>query len=346
MQRPPLTAGECAWLGRQLAAAVGGMHQGGLVHGDVAPGNILIRADAIVLLDCLAVVREDERGTPGFRAPERMAGDLCEASDVYSIGAVLRWAARDADVEAVRKVTRLMVDPDPERRPAAAEIPEHLGQLGASTAIAPLGDANVATALRSTARLRTERTTAGRWWRARAWAIRGGSVTAAIAAVAAVAVWWGADTSQSASAREPVAAPRVLAGKPAWSDTSAGAATARQAATVLTQTRFQALDAGDGPLLRTTVSGDDETAVAVRELADRLDAGEVTFSGLQGQVLNATVIESAPQAATVAVSYETTAHSVTVGELAQHVAATAETVVLDLELSSRGWTVVRVLPRP
>ncbi|TFH13736.1 MAG: serine/threonine protein kinase, partial [Acidimicrobiales bacterium] len=69
-------------------------HQPAIVHGDVKPENVIVTGDGrAVLVDFGAAMRVgDERerlGTPGFSAPEVLAGEaLSPAADVYSLAAL------------------------------------------------------------------------------------------------------------------------------------------------------------------------------------------------------------------------------------------------------------------
>jgi hypothetical protein len=76
--RGPLSAGEVVALTVPLAGALETLHTAGLVHGDVSPGNIVVRPDGRpVLIDLLGAVdpgRGGPRGTPGFAAPEVTSG--------------------------------------------------------------------------------------------------------------------------------------------------------------------------------------------------------------------------------------------------------------------------------
>ncbi len=83
----------------QLAQAVQALHDAGLLHLDIKPGNILVdRSGRVVLLD-FGLVRElrvDEGlrdhvlGTPAYMAPEQAAGGIAgPAADWYAVGGVL-----------------------------------------------------------------------------------------------------------------------------------------------------------------------------------------------------------------------------------------------------------------
>ena len=129
---------------RQLVGEVGGAlaaaHGVGVVHGDVAPANVLCRADgSFVLCDFgVAVLGGAADGpapcTPSFAAPERRAGGPpTPAADVYGL-AVLAWFALTGVLPppspgppqgVPRRLGRALVralDRDPRRRPTAAAM--------------------------------------------------------------------------------------------------------------------------------------------------------------------------------------------------------------------------------
>ncbi|GAA1847407.1 serine/threonine-protein kinase [Asanoa iriomotensis] len=85
----------CAEIGSALAAA----HDRGVVHRDVAPGNVLLTATGAKVVDfgISGVVGEQEvgpdgslLGTPAYIAPERLVGgQVSAAADVYGLGLLL-----------------------------------------------------------------------------------------------------------------------------------------------------------------------------------------------------------------------------------------------------------------
>jgi len=109
VSRSPLDLGEAAWLLSASARGLAHLHSHGVVHGDVSPANILISADrGPVLLDLAADVAV-ERGTEGFRAPEREAGAAAGApGDVWSLAATVLWMlSRDGRARAARGRPRM-----------------------------------------------------------------------------------------------------------------------------------------------------------------------------------------------------------------------------------------------
>ena len=88
----PTAVGVCA----QVAAALAAAHQFGVVHRDVTPGNIMLSADGVKLIDFGVAAATGDRndgvvfGTPAYLAPERTSGGLAQpATDIYGLGMVL-----------------------------------------------------------------------------------------------------------------------------------------------------------------------------------------------------------------------------------------------------------------
>ncbi|GAA4669665.1 serine/threonine-protein kinase [Streptomyces youssoufiensis] len=98
--RTPISPGEAASIGAQIADALEELHAGGVVHCDVKPGNIVLGDDGAAKLTDLDAAyrlpgfatRTPNRGiayTPDYAAPEVVQGMPVPASDVFSLGATL-----------------------------------------------------------------------------------------------------------------------------------------------------------------------------------------------------------------------------------------------------------------
>jgi serine/threonine protein kinase len=86
---------------RQMAAALGALHEVGVLHRDVKPGNLLLRQDGSVAFIDFGLARQLRLesditgagaifGTPHYMSPEQGHGaPLDERSDLYSLGVVL-----------------------------------------------------------------------------------------------------------------------------------------------------------------------------------------------------------------------------------------------------------------
>lgn len=99
----PLGAGRTLVWGRQLASALGAIHEAGFVYRDLNPVNVIVGKDGTLRLVDFELAREpgsigERAGTPGYCSPEQMSGAPASVTDdVYGLGAVLHLLARGAD---------------------------------------------------------------------------------------------------------------------------------------------------------------------------------------------------------------------------------------------------------
>lgn len=151
LQRAPGDLQACV---SQLVHALAAVHARGLVHGDVAPQNVLVEpAGRLVLLDCglssRARSRATPRGTLDYLAPEVLEGHLGPEADFYALGLLLcraltgelpsaapktlafsEWLSSHGQAEWPRALSELCVEllnPDPVQRVDEAKVLARLG---------------------------------------------------------------------------------------------------------------------------------------------------------------------------------------------------------------------------
>ncbi|MDC0669499.1 sigma 54-interacting transcriptional regulator [Nannocystis radixulma] len=113
LQAGPAPAAEALAEAIAVAHALRAIHEAGTHHGDVSPGNVLAGEGGVVLTDfgqvgCLGC------GTPGFLAPEALAGGGGPAADVFALGCLLcfrlfgaaPWSRPEVLVDALRRGER------------------------------------------------------------------------------------------------------------------------------------------------------------------------------------------------------------------------------------------------
>lgn len=162
---------DAARIGEQLAKALAAMHDKGIVHRDIKPGNVLVAEDGTAKLTDLGIARwADETrtetgligGTPAYLAPEVADGhDGTRASDVFSLGATLfaaveggsPWGdSENTPLRQLRRAASFQLEPPrkagvltpvltemlrekPAARPSAREAVHLLGEAGGETTV-------------------------------------------------------------------------------------------------------------------------------------------------------------------------------------------------------------------
>lgn len=172
----PLTGRALRTLALGLVEALRDIHRAGVVHRDLKPSNVLMAEDGPRVIDfgiSRAADNEDLTvtgrliGTPPFMSPEQFAAprDVTAASDVFSLGSVLVYAATgnrpfdggspyltgyqvmheqphlDGVAEPLRSIAERCLAKDPADRPQLAELHGVLQQLptGGAPALPDLG---------------------------------------------------------------------------------------------------------------------------------------------------------------------------------------------------------------
>lgn len=149
-------------LGAGLVEALEAIHGTGLIHRDLKPSNVLIAGDGPRVIDFGISIASEASvltqtgmviGTPGFMSPEQVTGKVVgPASDVFSLGAVLAFAAtgdgpfgsgsphavnfravyEEPDLRGLPPGTEFVgrcLDKDPVRRPTVPELLAQFAQM-------------------------------------------------------------------------------------------------------------------------------------------------------------------------------------------------------------------------
>jgi eukaryotic-like serine/threonine-protein kinase len=134
----PLPLSSVLTLAAGLAEGLGAIHAGGMVHRDLKPSNVLLASDGPRIID-FGISRAADAtaltqanffvGSPGYMSPEQALGDeVGPASDIFSLGAVLTFAAVGEGPFGIGTVTALMYRVAHDR-PATKRLPGQLRPL-------------------------------------------------------------------------------------------------------------------------------------------------------------------------------------------------------------------------
>ncbi|GGY91985.1 hypothetical protein GCM10010300_40240 [Streptomyces olivaceoviridis] len=138
LRRGPLPAEEAARIGLAVLGALRAAHAVGIVHRDLKPANVLLEAGTgrVVLTDFGIGDGHAEDAPAGFVAPERAAGPGAgPASDLWSLGALLRATLGDTDPGPLRPLLDRLHADEPAARPDAAEAEAALRECLGLTAV-------------------------------------------------------------------------------------------------------------------------------------------------------------------------------------------------------------------
>lgn len=339
--REGLSAGECATVGIAIAGALAALHAGGLAHGDVSPANIVVSGRRAVLVDVLAGAGVDERGTPGFAAPERAVAATALA-DVFSLGRVLLSVASDEARERVAAWAAPMTGPRVQDRPTASECARALERCAPPLPIR-VPELGVAASVRAQARealAETLREDSGRAWRIRrALASYARMAAIACAGIAAIALAMAAVGAHFFGSEGGDPWPRPVSAALFGPPPDAAAAS-------LVQRRLDALAASEADALVATTDPTSPARADDLELASALRSDGLRLEGFSGTVGASEILVTSSGAATVRVTYAVSPH-VEAGTAGRGERPSA-LVVSEVEIrwGPSGWRIERIQPAP
>jgi eukaryotic-like serine/threonine-protein kinase len=118
---------------QRLCETVGFAHSQGVIHCDLKPDNIMVGEFGETLVLDWGLAQRDGRGeaggTPGYMAPEQVAGSVDPRTDVFGLGGILRWLLPADAPRPLRAIANLAQAEDPAARyPSADALRSDIGQ--------------------------------------------------------------------------------------------------------------------------------------------------------------------------------------------------------------------------
>ncbi|WP_157612560.1 protein kinase domain-containing protein [Ruania albidiflava] len=336
--RRGLSVAECVQVATELLTALETLHAAGIVHGDIAPANVIVAPEEeetgrLVLVDLVGGAAAD-RGTRGFRAPELDQGALpSAAADVYSAAQLSLWVAEPGARPEVTELLEALLSTDPQVRPSAHHALQLLdGVTRAGVRLAPaevLASATLrehaARELTTRARARRRRGRRRHRARPRRWLVRSIAGAAAAAAVLTGLRLHG---------------PGPPTGGPAPAPPSDGVA---DAVRDLLADRDDALAGADREALGTVTVPGSPLAAADTALLTELTTAGVRLLGYRTEVLEVEVVEAGHDAASVRLHLQQSAHQRTGPEGVTTQVPAQPVQCLDLALTRHGGSTWRAV---
>jgi tetratricopeptide (TPR) repeat protein/class 3 adenylate cyclase/MoxR-like ATPase len=134
LERERLAIPEAVAIAVQIANGLAKAHEGGVVHRDVKPSNIMLLPDGMVKILDFGVARitahalpgqESAVGTAAYMSPEQARGDPVDfRTDIWSLGVVLREMTEGARMPPALQgiVSRALAENPLERHPSMADM--------------------------------------------------------------------------------------------------------------------------------------------------------------------------------------------------------------------------------
>ncbi|QPL06581.1 protein kinase [Actinomyces respiraculi] len=319
--RGSLTRSEGARVLQDVGSALACLHGAGLAHGDLSASNVMVSTGGgAVLIDLVSELTQS--GTPPWAAPERESGGpATPASDVYSLGMLLRSCAEGGALlgQALERVLGDVLVTDPEARPRARTLAARAPEIARPGVIElPDGARLAAGALRAAAATPT-RTLTSRSAHQRARVGRAGRPAALsrrvaarmLAAVLLLAVGLaGAWALHVTAAREgPVSGPQASVAE------AVGADELTRIVVGLVRARDEAIEAGDAQALAATSVQGSSAAQADAAILAALQASGEHVEGLETRVSDIVSVDAQdlPDGAVAVALIRTQSASVRVG---------------------------------